>query len=1050
MAIVTVVTASGVGTRTGRLAALMDADLPPSEFTPDLAPDPDLIDTRVDDDGSPRAEAPPAVVAVVMVEGEAPHLEACLRGLEATAYPGLTVLVMAQTDDDLRPRVATVAPTAFVRPVESRGFATGANEAIATVQGAQFLVLMRPDVVCEPESIRLLVEEAYRSNAAIVGPKIVDADHPDRLREVGWSIDRFAVPHSEIEPEELDQEQHDAVRDVFFVGDACTLVRADLFAALEGFDPACDPGAHDLDLCWRARLVGARVLVAPDARVGRFEVAPPSTEITRLGHRHRLRSLLTNTSTARLAWIVPVAVLMHSLEAVIFVLRRQRIRASILMGGWLWNLRHLGELRVARKRAQSARVVPEREIHALQFLGSARIANYAANRLHAEEHVRSLSERGRTIAGSARGQFRSLRGLALLALMLIVLFGSREILFGRLALVGQFVPWPGIADLLREFTSHWRYADLGSAAAAPPMFALAGGLRAALLGADGFGQTLLVVGAIPMGILGARFAAQRIVRRGWPDVVAAAAYAVVPLPRNAIATGRLGPLVVYAVMPFIFVGVAQLGGLIAHRWPRRRIAVVTGGLVGLAAVFWPLAVALPIVVALGVVIAAPLAGDDRARVVAVVRGAGATAGIALTVLVPWPLSFLASGDRAGALGIVDDPARSFGPLLRLVTGTNGAGVGGWGLLIGGLLVVLLARGERAQWCLRLWGMALLTWMLALLPTWLGTSSPALEGALVPAGFAMAIVVAIGTATFSEEIRRSALGWRHVVVIGVAGLLGVAGLGLVGDAVSGRWGQPASDWNETLDWMRSQQARGDFRVLWIGAPEVVPGAIHRSGRDVYAITVNGPATLLDAMPPPGGDGADAARDAVAAVRSVATNRLGRLIRPMGVRYVVAVHRIGPGADIQADPGLRWGLAQQLDLRELDGSPGATVYENVEWSPGRVAGAGRESVADPWPGSGRVGDRSVRVWSQYYDDAWEARSGSQILTHRRVDGWANGFVPRGTAPVEVRDTNQWFRWIAVAIELLIVGWCLRLGVRRDRRSRRQRREALAHVDAEAGAS
>ena len=36
--------------------------------------------------------------------------------------------------------------------------------------------------------------------------------------------------------------------------------------------------------------------------------------------------------------------------------------------------------------------------------------NYVANSLHTEDRVRSLSQRGRSFAGSARGQFRSLRG----------------------------------------------------------------------------------------------------------------------------------------------------------------------------------------------------------------------------------------------------------------------------------------------------------------------------------------------------------------------------------------------------------------------------------------------------------------------------------------------------------------------------------------------------------------------------------------------------------------------------------------------------------------
>ena len=112
-----------------------------------------------------------------------------------------------------------------------------------------------------------MVEEAYRSNAGIVGPKVVDHDHPEVLLEVGMAVDHYGVPFSGIEPDEVDQEQHDGVRDVFFVSHAAMLVRADLFHELGGFDPATFPGADDIDLCWRARLAGARVLVAPAARV---------------------------------------------------------------------------------------------------------------------------------------------------------------------------------------------------------------------------------------------------------------------------------------------------------------------------------------------------------------------------------------------------------------------------------------------------------------------------------------------------------------------------------------------------------------------------------------------------------------------------------------------------------------------------------------------------------------------------------------------------------------------------------------------------------------
>jgi hypothetical protein len=74
-----------------------------------------------------------------------------------------------------------------------------------------------------------------------------------------------------VQPHEIDHGQHDAVRDVFVAPGGCTLIRADLFDELGGFDPAIVAMGEDLDLCWRAQVVGARVLVAPEARVRHLE-----------------------------------------------------------------------------------------------------------------------------------------------------------------------------------------------------------------------------------------------------------------------------------------------------------------------------------------------------------------------------------------------------------------------------------------------------------------------------------------------------------------------------------------------------------------------------------------------------------------------------------------------------------------------------------------------------------------------------------------------------------------------------------------------------------
>lgn len=1030
----------------------MDTDLPPSE------------PVAIDLDETPETAAVPAVVAVVVALDDAPRLEACLGSLADSDYPDLTVLVIAATDTELTPRVALVFPTAFVRPTESRGIAACANEAIATVAGAPFFLFCHTDVVVEPSAVRLLVEEAYRSNAAIVGPKLVDVDRSEILREVGWSIDRLGVPHSEIERDELDQEQHDAVRDVFFVSDACMLVRADLFNALQGFDVESDPGARALDLCWRARLASARVIVAPDARVGHHEQDGTHEADPKLGQRHRVRALLTNTSAVRLLWIAPVAFALHLGEALVFLVRRRRDRAGVLMGAWTWNLRHLAGVRGARRRSQGARAVPDREINSLQFRGSARVSHYMTTSLHAEDRVQAISRRGRSVAESATTQFRTWRGALMIGLVVLALFGARGLVFGRLAAVGQFAPWPGFGDLVRAYTSEWRFVDLGSHAPAPPLFAVLAGLRVIGLGAGDLMRTLVTVAAIPFAVFGTAKVGRRIAGAGWPSAVAAATYGIIPIPRNAIAAGRLGPLVVYVVAPWIFLAVVQLGGLVPNAWPQRRIAILGGVAVALTASVWPLAALLPVVMGLGLGLVAPVTRDSAARMAALARGALTMSGIGVVLLFPWPVSFFEQGDRTGALGIVFEPTGGVGALLRFVTGPNGGGIGAWAFVAVGLAMTLIAGGEREAWCVRLWGVAALAWILTALPAWLGTASPSVDAMLVPAALAMALIAGLGAATFLGDIRKSGLGWSHVTAFASAAVLAVALIGFVGDSAGGRWHQPDNDWNSALSWMRAHRDGGGFRVLWIGAPDAIPGTVHRAGSTAFGFTTDGPGDIRDSIAPPGGAGEAAAHDAVRRLRNLETTRFGRLVGPMAVRYVALPLRPAPGvvAEPRDSNDLAVALSRQLDLRQLEVAPGMVLYENTAWIPERA-------VVTPAPPARSTESASVAVigapsrrpstaptsstslpatqgsdtvlWSQQYSPGWHApRSGISSPEHRRAFGWANAFTPARavSASASIRFVDQWWRWPLLTVQFLIVTGLARRAARRGRRRRSRRAE------------
>ncbi|MGI8492445.1 MAG: glycosyltransferase family 2 protein, partial [Acidimicrobiales bacterium] len=186
----------------------------------------------------PQPSAPP-VVAVVVTCDPGPWFEEALDSLAAQDYPNLSVLIIDSGSlEDPTQRVAAVLPDAYVRRLNRRlGYGRAVNAAIEVVEGASHFLLCHDDVALAPDAARLLVEEAYRSNAGIVSPKVMEWDRPGRLQAVGLGADKVGAVHNMVDPGELDQEQHDAVRDVFVAPGCACLVRSDLFSSLGGYDP---------------------------------------------------------------------------------------------------------------------------------------------------------------------------------------------------------------------------------------------------------------------------------------------------------------------------------------------------------------------------------------------------------------------------------------------------------------------------------------------------------------------------------------------------------------------------------------------------------------------------------------------------------------------------------------------------------------------------------------------------------------------------------------------------------------------------------------------
>lgn len=1002
--------------------------------------------------------APPAVVVVMVTRDPGPAFEAALASVAGQDYPGLSLLVVdAGSGRDPADRVMQVVPDAFVRRVGPEGgFAAAANVALSAVEGAAFLCFCHDDVVLDPGVVRLLVEEAYRSNAGICGPKLVDFDHPELLLEVGRAIDRFGGAHTGIEPGELDQEQHDAVRDVFYVSSATMLVRADLFAAIGGFDPEAFPGSEDLDLCWRARLAGARVMVVPDARVrhrqagGERAAADPATR--REIARRRLRTLFVCSSIPTLLWVVPIGLTASLVEAAAFCFTRRRAEAFAEVRAWWCCVLHPGSIRRARRRAQAHRTIHDAELHELQLGWRARVRSFLTHH-HADERMESMGDRLRRTVDALADTARHPGTLAFGLFVLVLLLGSREILTDGVPAVGSLVRWTGARELLEAWGSAWRFTGLG--APRPASAALAGmaGLTTALAGHPDLAQTLLTVGLLVLGPVGVARLVRGLGASRGPALTAAILYGVNPVARNALANGRLGPLVLFGLAPFImwcFVRAAGFGGLshAGRRWPA---LLGAGVLMAVATASFPPAAGFVVLVAVACLAGSICTGRD---VVASLRGLGVAAGgilIAGALLAPWSITVRELPEDRGAFGLAFwFPDVSLADVLRFHTGPSGAGIASWGIYAAAGFALVVAVGPRLSWVARAWFLAAGGFAAVFVPSqvWPREAVPPPEGALVASALGLAVAAGLGIGAFGDELRRARFGWRQLTAVLAAAGIALLGIGFAADAVGGRWHSAAAGWDAALSFTEDLGYQGEFRILWIGDPAVLPTDPFAVRPGVaYALTRNGPGRATELWRAPGQDADAVARAAVALTLDGRTNRLGRLVAPMGVRYIAAPVRNGPGGpERRGVPGLSARLADQLDLAQLHVAPGIVLYENTAWFPaqgvaaegadvprGRVAPIPAALTADlagqvvplraAPVGPGRV------LYAQAFDEGWEATAAGRSLRHGTAFGWSNSFALPDQAPVELRYgdqrpttlmvAGQALAWLLVAV-VLVRSW------------------------------
>jgi len=276
------------------------------------------------------ADPLPAVAVVILNFNGKQWLERFIPELRESTYDNANIIVAdnGSTDGSLSFLAETYPDIRRIDLKGNHGFAKGYNLALEQIN-SDYFVLLNSDVEVTPGWIEPVIELMERDKTiAACQPKIRSFTQRHSFEYAGASggwLDFLGYPFCRgriFSVCEEDTGQYDNTQEIFWATGAALFVRADLFAAIGGFDPDYFAHAEEIDLCWRLKRAGYKIMVRPRSvvyHVGGGTLSYNTPRKTYLNFRNTLFTALKNEPVAKLLWLVPARLVLDGLAAALFL-----------------------------------------------------------------------------------------------------------------------------------------------------------------------------------------------------------------------------------------------------------------------------------------------------------------------------------------------------------------------------------------------------------------------------------------------------------------------------------------------------------------------------------------------------------------------------------------------------------------------------------------------------------------------------------------------------------------------------------------------------------
>lgn len=233
------------------------------------------------------------------------------------------------TDDSLALLAEKFPSVRVVRFDRNYGFAEGYNRALQQID-TPYAVLLNSDVEVTPGWLEAPLRRLDASpEVAAVQPKLLAERARDQFEYAGAAggfMDKYGYPFCRgriFQEIETDRGQYDAEADILWATGACLFVRTEVYRAVGGLDAKFFAHQEEIDMCWRMRARGYRIVCVPESvvyHVGGGTLNAESPRKTFLNFRNNLLMLYKNLPEKELHRVMRLRFWLDYLAALKFLL----------------------------------------------------------------------------------------------------------------------------------------------------------------------------------------------------------------------------------------------------------------------------------------------------------------------------------------------------------------------------------------------------------------------------------------------------------------------------------------------------------------------------------------------------------------------------------------------------------------------------------------------------------------------------------------------------------------------------------------------------------